>query len=89
MQTITAQNVWVNILSKGVITLPKKIRERVGIKEGDVASVYVEGNRIIIEPRETIAYRTFTPEQIARWEKEDRLPVKYRNRIEELWPELP
>lgn len=89
MQTTNIPRTWVNILSKGVITLPKKMREQVGIKEGDVAQVRVDGNKIVIQPREAVAYRTFTPEQIARWEKEDRLPVKYRNLVEELWPDLP
>ena len=30
------QEEWVNVLSKGLITIPKKMRDEVGIKEGDV-----------------------------------------------------
>ncbi len=35
---------WVNVLTKGIITIPKKMRERVGMKDGDAAKVRVEEN---------------------------------------------
>ena len=34
---------------KGIIVIPKGIREMVGLKEGDVVRIRVEGNKIIIE----------------------------------------
>lgn len=80
---------WVNVLSKGIITIPKKIREQVGLKEGDVARVKTQGNKVIIEPREEKPYRTFTKEEIERWAKEDELTPETLKMIDELWPELP
>lgn len=68
-----AGEVWVKILNKGLMTIPKAMREKVGIKEGDVAKARVEGNKIIIEAREEASYRIFTDKQIEQWKKDDKL----------------
>ena len=81
--------VWVKILNKGLMTIPKAMREKVGIKEGDVAKARVEGNKIVIEPREEVDFRIFTDEEIKRWKKEDKLPTKLARKVKELWPDLP
>ncbi|WFO74946.1 AbrB/MazE/SpoVT family DNA-binding domain-containing protein [Desulfurococcaceae archaeon MEX13E-LK6-19] len=39
----------VKVTRKGQITIPKDIRNALGINEGDYVVVRVEGNRIIIE----------------------------------------
>ena len=39
----------VKVNKKGMIVIPKAIREEVGIKESDIVVMRVEGNRIIIE----------------------------------------
>ncbi len=39
----------VKVTRKGQITIPKDIRDTLGINEGDYVVVRVEGNRIIIE----------------------------------------
>lgn len=87
-----AQVEWVNILSKGIITIPKKMRELVGIKEGDIAKIKVEGNTIIIEPREQISLdqvRTFSNEQIEQWIKDDELPSDLAKDTADYWNNLP
>ncbi len=84
-----AEEKWVNVLTKGIITIPKKIREQIGLREGDVAKIKIEGNKVIIEPREERKYRTFTKEEIERWAKEDELTPEMLKKIDELWPELP
>lgn len=83
------QEEWVNVLSKGIITIPKKMRETVGIKEGDVTKVRVVGRTIVIEPRKESAVRTFTDEEIKEWLKEDELPKELIKKIDKLWPDLP
>ena len=83
---------WINFLSKGIITIPKKIREEVGIREGDIAKVRVEGKKIIIEPKEENLFmevRNFTPEQIKRWVKEDELPSNVAKQAADYWKDLP
>ncbi len=92
MQTQTHQEpseTWVRVLKKGIVTLPKAMREKAGIKEGDVAKAKLVGNTIVIEPREEVAYSIFTDEEIERWRKEDELPPELAKEAEELWPDLP
>ncbi|PIV09898.1 hypothetical protein COS51_00975, partial [Candidatus Roizmanbacteria bacterium CG03_land_8_20_14_0_80_36_21] len=36
-QPFIQEETWIKILPKGLITIPKKIREKLSIKEGDVA----------------------------------------------------
>jgi AbrB family looped-hinge helix DNA binding protein len=43
---------WIHILAKGVITLPKKFRDKLGIKDGDVVKGWVEKGKIILEPEQ-------------------------------------
>ena len=83
------QEEWVNILSKGLITIPKKMRDEVGIKEGDVARVKVQDKKIIIEPREEATYRTFTKDEVEAWLEEDKLPPKLAKKAEKYWKDLP
>lgn len=92
MQTNKIQTEWVNVLSKGLITIPKKIREEVGMKEGDIAKVRVEGNKIIIEPKEEnlfVEVRNFTTQQLQQWIKEDTLPSGMAKKTEAYWKDLP
>lgn len=43
METITKVN------KKGIIVIPKGIRDEIGLKEGDAVKITVEGNKIVIE----------------------------------------
>jgi len=40
---------YVKVTRKGQVTIPKEIRERLGIKEGDVLLVREEGSRVLLE----------------------------------------
>jgi len=80
---------WIKILPKGLITIPKKIREKLGIKEGDVAKVKISKNSIIIEPRELTEYRLFTDEEIKQWVKDDKLPEKLAKKAQAIWSDIP
>ena len=44
----------VKILQHGQVTLPKKFRERLGLKKGDLAEAELEGDRIILTPKRLI-----------------------------------
>ncbi|AAK43229.1 AbrB/MazE/SpoVT family DNA-binding domain-containing protein [Saccharolobus solfataricus] len=39
----------VKVYKKGIIVIPKEIREKLGIKEGDIIELIVNGDRISIE----------------------------------------
>ncbi len=63
----------VRILEHGQVTIPKKFRDMLGLKKGDLAEAELEGDRIMITPktltaeRETanIAPKTRLPERLA------------------------
>lgn len=80
---------WIKVLKKGMITLPKALRDQVGIKEGGIAKAKLVGNTIVIEPREEVGYRLFTDEQIQQWLKDDVLPPELAKEAEELWSDIP
>ena len=39
------------ITTKGQMTLPKEIRDRLGLKPGDLVEVTLEGQRILLAPK--------------------------------------
>ena len=47
----------VKLRKKGVVILPKRIREEVGLKEGDALIVTVKGNEIILRKLEPLKVR--------------------------------
>ena len=49
------------ILEHGQITIPKQIRESLGLKRGDIVDARVEGDCVVITPRKSV-----TPED---WQK--------------------
>lgn len=45
----------VKVKTKGQITIPKKVRDRLGILEGDMVEIDVEGGKGVILPRRVVA----------------------------------
>ena len=44
----------VRVLQHGQVTIPKKIREALGLKKGDLAEAELEGERIVITPKRLV-----------------------------------
>jgi len=44
----------VKVMQHGQITIPKKIRELLGLKEGDLADAELKGERIVITPKRLV-----------------------------------
>lgn len=88
---ITSQNIaeekWVIVGKKGVITLPKSMRDQIGMEEGAIAKAKLVDNKIVIEPREEFGYRIFTKAQIEQWKKDDELPPESAKETERYWDE--
>lgn len=42
------------MLQKGKITIPAEIRERLGIKEGDILTLELSGGRVVLLPPRTV-----------------------------------
>lgn len=78
---------WVVIGKKGVITLPKSMRDQIGMEEGEIAKAKLVGNKIVIEPRKEVGYRIFTQEEIDQWLKDDELPPELAKETEKYWNE--
>jgi len=44
-----AEHERVQMLTEGRVTIPKKIREELGIKDGSILEAYLDGKKIILE----------------------------------------
>lgn len=76
----------VKILPKGVITIPKKLRQDVGLEENGLARIKKEGKRLILEPVSIISYplRDYSEEEIRQFIKEDRISPQLKRKIKKL-----
>lgn len=50
---INIEETWLKVLGKGMITLPKKWRDDMGVTTGDVIKAKKEGRRVVIETSQT------------------------------------
>ena len=66
---------------RGQITLPALLRRRLGIKAGDVMIVEDRGDEVVLKPRATIEIETYSDDQIAKWDADDRLSEEERRHI--------
>lgn len=65
---------WIKILDKGMLTIPKKWREELGLSKGKVVKASKKGRTVIIQAVEEEApYRIYSDREIATFLKEDLL----------------
>ncbi len=71
----TSQEEWLKVLGKGMVTIPKKWRDDLGIAEGDVIKATKQGGNVILTSPKTraVPYRIYTDEEIKTFLKDDRL----------------
>ncbi|MCD6538520.1 AbrB/MazE/SpoVT family DNA-binding domain-containing protein [Candidatus Bathyarchaeota archaeon] len=60
----------VRVDERGRVVIPKSIREKVKLKEGEYVNVRVEGRSIVMEPLESVADKYFGAFKISRWPKD-------------------
>ena len=73
---------WLKVLGKGMITIPKRWREDLGLEKGEVVRAQKVGTRVIIEARSLDApYRIYTDSEIENFLKEDKLPQSLSKKI--------
>jgi AbrB family looped-hinge helix DNA binding protein len=88
-----SQEEWLKVLGKGMITLPKKWRDEMGIENGDVVKAKKEGSKVVIEPqaqlRPTAPYRVFSAGEITEFLEEDRLSDELAKKVEKKISALP
>ena len=76
--TNTNREEWLKVLGKGMITLPKKWRDEMGIGNGDIVKAKKEGNTVLIEPQSimkaTAPYRVYSDTEIDEFLAADTVP---------------
>lgn len=77
------QEEWLKVLGKGMVTLPKKWREEMGLEEGDIVKAKKQGNKVVIEPQQSqsVPYRVFSRAEIDEFLKEDDLPQSLTEKV--------
>ena len=81
---IKNQEEWLKVLGKGMVTLPKKWREEMGIDSGDIVKAKKEGNKVTIEPAQpsqNVPYRIYTKAEIEAFLKEDQIPQELAQKV--------
>lgn len=69
------------VSSRGQITLPARVRKRLGIKSGDVVILEDRPEEIVLRPGIVLEYERYTDEQIAEWDAADALNDQERTRL--------
>jgi len=67
------------VSSRGQITLPSSIRKRLGIQSGGIVTLEERENVVVLRPAAVVEIETYSDEEIAQWDKEDRLEPAERN----------
>jgi len=69
------------VSSRGQITLPVKVRKRLGIQSGGVVILEEKGREVLLRPAAVIEVETYSDVDIVRWDKEDRLEPSERKTV--------
>ena len=69
------------VSSRGQITLPSLVRKRLGIQSGGIVTLEERDNVVVLRPAAVVEIETYSNEDIAQWNKEDRLEPAERNAL--------
>lgn len=69
------------VSNRGQITLPAKIRKRLGIRAGGLILLEQRGEEVVLRPAAVVEVETYSDQQIAKWDKVDRLSETERTAI--------
>jgi len=69
------------VSNRGQITLPASVRKRLGIQSGGVVTLEEKDNVVVLRPAAVVDIETYSDEEVARWDKEDRLEPAERNAL--------
>ena len=69
------------VTSRGQITLPAGVRKRLGIKAGGVVLLEERNGEVVLRPAAVLEIENYSDEDIASWDKEDRLTESERTAI--------
>ena len=69
------------VSKRGQVSLPASVRKRMGIQSGGVLTLEEKDNVVVLRPAAVVEIETYSDEEIARWDKEDRLEPAGRNAL--------
>ena len=69
------------ISERGQITLPSKLRKKLGLESGSVVTIEERKGELIIRPASVIEIDIYSDEEIKRWTEEDTLTAKEKKAI--------
>ena len=69
------------VSDRGQITLPARLRKRLGIKGGDLVILEERGHEIVLKPGVVVQVDYYSDEQVAEWDRQDRLTDNNRRQI--------
>ena len=71
----TSQEEWLKILGKGMVTIPKKWRDDLGITQGDIIKATKTGKNVVLSSPKAraVPYRIYTDDEIKGFIIDDQL----------------
>lgn len=69
------------VTSRGQITLPVGVRKRLGIKAGGMVLLEERNGEVVLRPAAVLEIENYSDEDIANWDKQDRLTEAERAAI--------
>ncbi len=85
MQTAAYDQSFITVTTpRGTVTIPKKLREKAGIKKQTALTTWYENGKIIFEPIVSDPYsiREYTDEEIAQFLEDDKLDPKLAKKLD-------
>lgn len=64
---------YAQVSGRGQITLPAAVRKRLGIQTGDLLILEDRDHEVAIKPAVVLEFETYSDQQIAQWDAEDKL----------------
>ena len=71
------------VSSRGQITLPARLRKRLGIKGGDPVVLEEKDDEIVLRPALVVEVDYYSDDQVEKWDRADRLTDRGRKRLVE------
>ena len=69
------------VSNRGQITLPAVMRKHLGIAPGSIVIIEERNGELVLKPAAVLEIERYTDEQIAGWDREDKLTANERKRI--------
>jgi len=69
------------VSNRGQITLPMSLRKRLGIRDGGAVILEERDNELVLKPAMVLEVEMYTDDQVAAWDKADRLDDDERRKV--------